>query len=130
MAYDKNAHHAAYFDGLKELRHWFLAYGVGGPLLLISNKDIYSDIAASGEAPGIVILFAIGVAAQIAITFINKWNNWILYWYFDETKARQGAGVRFCNWLSEKFWIDVACDLVSLVMFGWATIKVLNVLLG
>ena len=47
-----------YEEYSKVLRTWFVAFGIGAPVLLLTNERIAEAIKASGEARGVVSLFA------------------------------------------------------------------------
>ena len=127
MSYDRKAHLAAYNSGTSDLRVWFLSYGIGAPLLFLSNKDIYNEVISTKYAPAIVILFLSGVALQIFISILNKYINWVLYCHYDETKTseQQTRLVKASNHLSNQVWIDFCCDLGSTMLFGIATVATL-----
>lgn len=127
--FDRNAHLEHYASGAKDLRGWFLAYGVGGPFLFISNKEVFARVANSPSALCIVTLFLIGVGLQILITLINKWNNWWLYrhWVDKRELAHQSLSVRLSNWLSDQILIDISVDLLSFGLMACATIMTIAV---
>lgn len=120
-----DTHHVAYVAYANILRAWFVAYGVGGPALFLTQPAISLAIRQSGQARGIVSLFLVGVACQVFIALVNKWVNWYLCGYASATRARHPDVFRFLEWLGRQFWIDVLCDVGSIVSFGWGTAKVL-----
>ena len=115
--------YAAYAEYSKILRTWFVAYGVGGPVLFVTQDRIASVIAKSGEARCIVVLFLVGVALQIMIAMVNKYCNWLMYYWTypeDRTWPRMYA---FVDKFTEQFWIDILIDLGTAAAMGWATVK-------
>lgn len=106
-----------YAEYNKALRTWFVAFGVGGPVILLTNKDVFTTVKDSGQGYSIAILFMSGAALQIIIALINKYSNW--YNYYDTT----GRG--FWVLLGKQIWIDLLMDVVSSVCFAWATVKAL-----
>lgn len=76
---DKEGHFSNYAEYSKTLRAWLVAYGVGGPALLLLSKDAPTKISASPNLSLIVTIFTAGVACQILLAFINKWIAWHLY---------------------------------------------------
>ena len=120
---EKKEHLEAYSAGAKDLRTWLLAYGIGAPALLLSNKELYGTVAKSPYANGITILFLFGVRLQVAIALMNKWLNWFLYSKFDYSKTlrEQTSGIKRCHALSENAWIDISIDIFSFILFAGAT---------
>jgi len=124
---------SAYSEGAKMLRAWFIAYGVGGPVLFLTQEGISSRILESGQANFIVYLFLAGVLFQVVIALINKWVNWILYAYAnpsDKKSRTQKTSYEVADVISEQFWLDMLADLGSIFTFGWATLKVLLICVG
>jgi hypothetical protein len=74
-------------------------------------------LAAQGTARGIALLFLVGVAPQIFSALVNKLACWYCY------VGRTVPGVvgerlyNFMRWLSYQLWVDIICDLISLVAF-------------
>lgn len=77
-------HLAAYGEYSKTLRAWFVAYGVGAPVLLFTNDAFVRALRASGAAKYAATLFLSGVALQILLASLNKVTMWTLY--FGETQ--------------------------------------------
>jgi hypothetical protein len=126
---------SVYMDYGRVLRAWLVAYGAGGPVLFLTQKDIADRIRASGEARTIVYLFLAGVLLQVLISLLNKWVNWYLYAYADLSgrgRSKGRAGKQHTSWsyalagrISRQFWLDILADGGAVAAFGWATLKVL-----
>lgn len=116
---------AMYSEYARTLRAWLVAYGIGGPVLFLTQEDIHSAISESGQGRFIVYLFLIGVSLQIAIALINKCVNWYLYAYDNQDDETRPWRHRIALWICDKFCIDVLCDVGSVVAFTWASLKVL-----
>ncbi len=127
---EEKGHYSVYADYAKTLRTWLVAYGVGGPVLFLTQSDISKKIAESGQARLIICLFLVGVASQIFISFLNKWTNWYLYAYPNSEKRTHRIMYNIADWISERFWFDIIFDVVSIVTFGLATKKVLIIFTG
>lgn len=126
-------YHSAYAEGSRMFRTWLIAYGVGGPVLFLTQGGICLKIINSGEAAMIVYLFLFGVFLQVMIALINKWINWILYAYADSSERKSSIKEEiygFADIVSEQFWLDIAADLGSILAFGLATLKVLLICVG
>ena len=138
---DYDGHFANYSEYSKTLRSWLVAYGIGGPVLLLTNKDAPEKLAKSPHLETIVTLFVAGVALQILLAFLNKWAAWHMYsGAYDKHLAAQGS--KDCEmhheslmywlwqWINKQSWIDFFVDLGALVAFSIATWIALTTLLA
>ena len=140
MSSSSDGHYKVYEEHMKTLRAWFVAYGVGGPVLFITQKDFATALVTSGVSQLIGILFLLGVLLQTLVALFNKWVNWGLYYFDeddietvdtdtagDETEPRANPSTlqQFCENYSSKVWIDIFADVATLVFFAAATIIVL-----
>ena len=147
MSASSDGHYKVYEEHMKTLRAWFVAYGVGGPVLFVTQQDFASTLVDSGLSQLVGVLFLFGVLLQAVVALFNKWVNWGLY-YFDEDEAEAAVAVdtvetvetssdavdtetkpqglqRFCESYSSKVWIDIVADLATLILFAVATVLVL-----
>jgi hypothetical protein len=144
MSATSDGHYKVYEEHMKTLRAWFVAYGVGGPVLFVTQQDFAATLVDSGLSQVVGVLFLVGVLLQALVALFNKWVNWGLY-YFDEddmeavsvvdTVETSGDAVdtvtkpqglqRFCESYSGKVWIDIIADLATLALFAIATVLVL-----
>jgi len=104
----------------KITRSWFVAFGIGGPVLFLANATLFKDFMNLPQKGWIVGLFLVGLSAQITIALINKWANWNIY-----SKLNSGEDMRAINesyWgrLAKMFKIDVGLDLLTMGAFGLA----------
>ena len=131
MSVDLEGHYKTFEEYSKTVRGWFIAYGVGAPVLFLTQQHISKEIVKSGKGTCIILLFLSGVVIQILIAIINKWNNWFIYLKYDNAKELkdQTAVVKFCCRLSEQAWIDIVIDILSFTLFIIATSKVLFIFL-
>ena len=115
-----NDHYTAYSDYAKTLRTWLVAYGIGGPVLLVTQERLATRVIASGCARWIVCIFLAAVAIQVILAFVNKWITWIQY----GDAASFGRPPRFRVYTIEDLWsgVEPALDVVSIVAFGGATL--------
>lgn len=124
---EANENHKSYQEYNKSLRTWFVAFGIGGPVFLLSQDAVLQKLRAAGVLPSVSLFFLIGVATQVFIAFINKIECWYCYYAHVDmafTKTRRG---RFMLWLDNQFWLDIICDLISIILFSLAIIEVFNV---
>ena len=109
------------------LRAWLVAYGIGGPVLILTNDPISAKVVASGIGKEIAMLFLAGVGLQILVSLVNKWVNWGVYAYSESEKLSEGKRYAICNWISEQFWFDMLLDIGSVICFAVATWRMVNV---
>src|SRR5713101_4478781 len=74
----------AYEEHSRTLRAWLVAYGIGGPVLMLTNDHISLTLSGSGHARTIAILFLGGVVLQVLLTAVNKTAMWICYFTLAE----------------------------------------------
>ena len=118
---------ANYSEYSKTLRAWLVAYGIGGPVLLLTNDSLSTALKISPYRSWIVDLFLVGVALQVVLAFVNKWCSWHMYvGEFDSSFQRQRS-YKFWSWLNERSWIDLAIDGASLIAFSVSTLLVVRV---
>lgn len=113
--------YGAYDNYSRILRTWLVAYGIGGPVLILNSETLLGMIAESGLAKIVGGLFLTGVALQIGIAAINKVTMWACYYgelYPDFQIKRR---YKFCEWFSEQFWADLAIDMATIILFTAAT---------
>jgi hypothetical protein len=119
----------AYAEYSKTLRTWLVTYGIGGPILFISQEKIAIRLAASPYKSLIIYLFLIGVAAQISISLMNKWINWFAYNMDLNPPMSPNKVQAIVIWLANQFWIDMLSDIVSVIAFVVATALILQIML-
>lgn len=121
------SYYANYTEYSKTLRTWLVAYGIGGPVLFLTNEAASSKFVASGDARCIVTLFLFGVVFQVFGTAVNKWAAWHVYSDMTDPARAKGWWSHFWSWVNKQAWIDVAVDVGSIVAFGKATWMLLDV---
>jgi hypothetical protein len=118
---------AAYLEYNKILRAWFVAFGIGGPALFLINRPIGERLAENGQLRAVAAMFLIGAGSQVLGAMLNKIGNWYVYRAsFDDQYSRTCRFAIF-NWLVHQFWLDILLDLVTVVLFGMATWRMLTV---
>lgn len=123
-------HYAAYEEHARTLRTWLVAYGIGAPVLILSQEAVWKQLTASGSLPLIAGLFLGGVVLQVILAAINKSAMWACYFGEIDPKYVGTRRYKFGLWLSERYIIDFACDLVSMGLFAWATYESFVALTG
>lgn len=118
---------SAYAEYSKVLRTWFVAYGIGAPVLLFTNNALTQTVKASGYARFVGGLFLVGVLFQLILASANKASMWALYYGEIRPRFKARRRYKFAYWLSEAFWIDFIVDITTMLLFGLATWRVFNV---
>ncbi len=116
-----------YWRYCSSLRNWFVAFGIGGCILFVSDKaKMFQDVSKPIKIL-IVGSFIAGVALQILLSLINKWTHWYVYHGKEEEEKRgkkdfqETRRYKFAYRLSNFFGIDVFVDLFTIIAFAIAT---------
>jgi hypothetical protein len=121
----------SYFESYAEynriLRSWFVAFGVGGLALFLLESPVRVALLASGLTRVVVILFLIGVIAQIVVAFLNKYANWYCYFGEDNPAFLHSSLYRFWSRIASLFWIDIILDILTVVCFLTAIGMLFNI---
>ena len=100
------------------VRNWLVAFGVGGCVLLISERSgIFKGISSEMRAD-VVRLFVAGVIAQLAPALINKWIHWYIYWGNADEKFRTSCLYRVSDRVSTWFFLDIVADLFTCASYA------------
>jgi hypothetical protein len=67
---------------------------------------------------------------QVLLAALNKALMWFCYFLELYPNRRRSRRHQFAFMLSEQFWIDLLTDVVSLILFGYATWLAFNIVLG
>lgn len=119
-----------YLEYNRVLRTWFVAFGVGGPALFLVNGDVAERLADAYQLRLVVILFLIGAGAQVMGALLNKFANWYVYVSIIDEDNSKNRSYKFAEWLAEQFWIDIALDILTIGVFGYAAWLLLTVFAG
>ncbi|MFW9439679.1 hypothetical protein ACE8C5_13860 [Xanthomonas euvesicatoria] len=118
---------ANYSEYAKTLRAWLVAYGIGAPVLFLTNSQLSAALKVSPHRDWIVDLFLLGVALQVILAFVNKWCAWHLYVGEYDLEFQSQRSYKFWAWLNERSWIDLSIDALSLVSFAVSTLLAVRV---
>jgi hypothetical protein len=111
----------AYASAMTNLRTWLVAYGIGAPVLFLSNEELWQALAQAKCASCVGILFLAGVGLQVLIALINKTIMWWCYYGEAKPSVKEHRRYKAFSWLSEQFWIDLVIDAASIALFITAT---------
>lgn len=121
MSEQATEYYKAYEEHAKTLRTWLVAYGIGAPVLFMTNERLSGAISHNAAAPWIAGFFLGGVGLQVALATTNKVVNWAAYFALQNPAKCEGRRFKIAIWMSEQFWIDFIVDLAAMIVFGFAT---------
>ena len=127
-ATDEHGYFEAYARFAGTLRAWLVAYGIGGPALLITQDKLAERFMGSNSARYVIVLFLFGVVSQLCAAVLYKTAMWYLYIGERSEKIRRRRMYRASNWISEAYWLEAIFDLASIILFGIATFRLLTIL--
>ncbi len=131
---DKSAedYAAAYRQHANTLRSWFIAYGAGGPILLLGNEKMSNQIRSSNLFVCIACCFLTGILLQVMMSFFDKYSNWILFRKnckafrnYDESSK----WINLAEWWSNNNFPSVFLEFFTVLMFTSATILTIKILM-
>ncbi|HVC28446.1 MAG TPA: hypothetical protein VNF48_02765 [Gammaproteobacteria bacterium] len=114
----------------RTLRAWLVAYGVGVPVLLVSQEFIAMAIIKAGTGGLITWLFLIGVAIQVLAALLYKYSMAYLYNSEGDTVLNNTWRVQASEWLSKTIWLEALFDVTAIALFVWGTFLVVAAVLG
>ena len=119
--------YTAYAEFAKNLRVWFLAYGIGATAIFVTNEGAAKRLLSSGAAEGVVYLFLIGVGLQILVALLYKTAMWYLYMGEFDAKEQESWCHRLADKISNSYSLEFLCDLATIFCFGAATYQLITV---
>jgi hypothetical protein len=117
--------HEPYAHYARQLKTWFVAYGIGAPTIFATNERISVKLLHNPEAERIFIFFLCGVALQILSALLNKYSMW--YAYQNEIGEIGNTSIKFkiSSWYSKNNHTEIIIDLGTICLFMVATYKTL-----
>ncbi len=125
---EESGYYDAYKGFANNLRIWFIAYGIGAPVFLLSNETGWAAIASSGNGKFLSILFLGGVATQILAALIYKTSMWYLYMGELGHISKESKTYKIAEVFSSGYWIEFIFDLITILLFGLASVLAANVI--
>jgi hypothetical protein len=119
----------AYLSHARTLRTWFVAYGIGVPVLLLHQDKLLDKLLHSPQTRMIAACFLLGVAVQVATSIVYKAAMWHLYRAEYQAEVKQRRLYPLFEWVSEAFLLEFSLDVLTTVLFVVGTVKTI-VLLG
>lgn len=117
-----------YNEYARTIRTWFVAYGVGAPVVFLTNDALAKKITESGCAKAIGLCFLVGAVLQVLLASANKFSMWCLYYGETSAEFKKKRRYKLAYRFSEAMWIDAIVEVATLVAFGlgtWWAFKVL-----
>jgi len=121
-------YYTAYEKHSSVLRVWLAAYGVGAPVLVLTNEHVWSLLRQSGESRFIAGCFLLGVVLQVIIAALNKALMWSSYYAEEHVDYVETRRYRITAALRGQFWIDFLADLIAILLFATATYRMFVIL--
>lgn len=121
---DAEAFAAAYRQHATTLRNWFVAYGVGGPVVLLTNSTLLAALKASSDLATVGWSFLLGVGLQVLLALIDKYADWICYRHALHPDNPATKCQRLATWWVEANAPSFLMDLSSMVLLSVATVTV------
>lgn len=107
-----------------------IAYGIGGPALLLSQEKLATRFIAAPSARTTLVLFLIGVIAQVAVAVLYKTAMWYLYVGERSLEVKKRWTYKASDWISEAYLVETSFDLTSIFLFGVATFCLHKIMTG
>ena len=125
---EESGFYEAYSGFANNRRTWFIAYGIGAPVLLISQDAAWAALRGSEVGAIAAYFFLAGVALQIVAALIYKTAMWYLYVGELKPKFRHALRYKVADFFSENYLIEVAFDVATLALFSLATLGIVRVI--
>ena len=129
----ENSQDSAFYDPYKSfatsLRAWFIAYGIGAPILFLSNEFTQKAIAEYQLNKLLIFLFLSGVVIQTIQALLYKHVMWHLYMGEGNTSYHSKLLYKVSDKISEAYWLETIFDLSTVCVYVLGTWHVLKALL-
>ncbi len=119
---DADAFAEAYRQHAATLRNWYVAYGIGGPVLFLGNEKLAQKLVAAGEFGIVGVLFLVGVAFQVVLAMFDKYADWICFYQAANPSAPPSPLYGLAAWWVKTNWPSLLLDVGSFILFAAATV--------
>jgi hypothetical protein len=123
----KDDYKEAYRYHSSTLRNWYVAFGIGAPVLFLSNEYLWNKIVNSCNFEVIGFTFFLGVAFQVLLALFDKYASWVGYYERATGNNKHGIIHTIAEWWIQDDFFSFALDLGSLALFGCATFLAFSV---
>lgn len=121
--------YGSYEEYSKTLRTWFVAYGVGAPVIFLSNEALTTKVLSAPTSRCLIAAFFAGVLVQVILTIINKHAMWGCYYGEIKPEFQSTYRYKIADWLSSQYWIDIIIDFISLALLSYASFGIYKILM-
>ena len=83
---------------------------------------------ASPDARQVAICFLGGVGLQVGAALTYKIAMWYLYMGELDEEFCRSRRYRTSEWVSEALWLELSFDLGTIALFGYASLRLLEIL--
>ncbi|MBK8947175.1 MAG: hypothetical protein IPM32_18195 [Ignavibacteriae bacterium] len=122
---DVKVYQESYQKFSSSLRTWLIGFGIGAPVLFSSQAAFSNLVLNKTDFNPILILYLVGVSVQIFATLLYKISMWYIMKGALQPQFKNKRRYKFSDWLSDQLFIEIAFDLISIILFLIATYKVL-----
>ena len=109
------------------MRTWLVGFGIGAPVLFLSNKDVWAKLRAPTSSVSRADVSRGGRSLQVGLGLLYRSACGI-----STLKNRQprenDSPVPMVERLSDLFWPEITVAIVTLALFGWSTWKIVEAL--
>jgi hypothetical protein len=113
-----------------KLRTWFIAYGIGAPILLLTQSTLRDRFLQSPNRRCVGILFLIGIAFQVVESWLYKMTTWYQYRGEVKNEITKSRMYKVSKWIEDHYSVDVIFDALTFILFLIATLKVFPIVMG
>jgi hypothetical protein len=114
-----------YSEYAKTLRTWLVAYGIGGPVIFLTQPSVYNKVLAANEGHTLAVVFLAGVVLQVLSALVYKAATWTLH---ESTEIRGVSAPRWAKNIEQAYWVDVVVDFATILLFAWSTYRLIEIL--
>jgi hypothetical protein len=126
--HEEAGYYLAYAEFAKTLRTWFIAYGIGAPALVLSNRELWNTVKGSGSLVYIAVLFLLGVTFQVIEAFIYKTSMWRLSVGESDELHMKTWWYKMADTVSESYKLELFFDVGAFLFFAIATVVLVTTL--
>lgn len=114
-------HFDVYHEYAKTLRTWLVGFGVGAPVIFLTQDFVRQMIIDTAWHGLLISLFLLGVGCQVVLALVNKWINWYLYFCQDQGQIDSPTYDRVKSF-SQWYMFDLMLDVITVVCFAVSSI--------
>lgn len=123
-----------YFESYKafawRFRLWLVAYGIGLPVVIVSNKELWAVVKTSCDARFVLWMPLIGLGIQVFVTWVFKTCMWYCDRYAKKVLPAESLYYRTALWITDRYYLEMILDFVTLGLYAYSTFVLLKLLLN